>query len=305
MTEETSWCLSGELSLEAAQSLEMVIDRMADERGDFPPTLSYFEQKDSSLWRTEVFFPGAPDYGFITAMLLGAGLTDWDHDIAPLENKDWVSESQKLLAPVEAGRFLIFGSHDSDKKRGDLINIQIDAGQAFGTGKHETTAGCLLAMSEFAESTSPTTALDLGTGSGVLALAAHNLWPECRVTASDIDPIAVRVAEENAIINGASVRTPTSKEAGISFVTADGLSDPNLQDDQPFDVIIANILAGPLIDMAADIAGALSAGGKLVLSGLLVTQEKEVLDAYKARGLVLGGRIEKEDWLALTLTTSD
>jgi len=300
MTEQT-WCLSGELVLEAAQKLELVIELLSDERGDIPPTISYFEQAGLPQWRTEVFFPAAPDYGFINVMLQRAGLTDWDHEIAPMEEKDWVSESQKLLAPVSAGCFLVYGSHDKDKTRPNAINLQIDAGQAFGTGKHETTAACLEALADYATAISPKTVLDLGTGSGVLALAAHRLWPTTCITASDIDPIAVEVSKENVVINAGILRKPGVKTGGIALITATGLDDPAFQEDMPFNLITANILAGPLVDMAPDISDALAKGGRLVLSGLLYTQEKEVLDAYQARGLVSQGRIEKGDWLALTL----
>jgi len=300
MTEQT-WCLTGELPLGAAQKLEIVIEQLADERGEFPPTFSYFEQSDNPLWRTEVYFPSAPDYGFINHMLQKSSLLDWDHEIAPVENKDWVSESQKLLAPVKAGKFLVYGSHDKDKAEADTINLQIDAGQAFGTGKHETTAACLEALTAFETQISPSSVLDLGTGSGVLALAAHRLWPIARVVASDIDPIAVNVSRENLVINKAILRGLGSNQGGIALLVAVGLDDPAFTQDAPFDLITANILAGPLVEMAEDISDALAKNGQLVLSGLLCTQEKEVLDAYEARGLVSQGRIEKGDWLALTL----
>jgi len=300
MTEQT-WSLTGELPLAAAQNLEQVIESLAEERGEFPPTLSYFEQTGSSLWRTEVYFPSAPDYGFINGMLQRAGLVDWDHEIAPIEEKDWVSESQKLLAPVKAGCFLVYGSHDKDKTIDEAINLQIDAGQAFGTGKHETTAACLEALTNFKTTISPETVLDLGTGSGVLALAAHRLWSTARITASDIDPIAVDVSRENIVINKGVARGNGEKTEGIALVVAAGLNDPAFAEDTPFNLITANILAGPLVEMAPDISNALAPDGYLVLSGLLTTQEKEVLDAYKARGLVSQGRIEKGDWLALTL----
>ncbi len=302
MTEQ-SWCLSGELPLAVAEKLETIIGDLADAQGDYPPTLSYFEQDNGNnpLWRVEVFFPSAPDYGLISQMLQQADLLDWEHDIAPLENKDWVSESQKLLQPVEAGCFFVYGSHDAAKAKANTINLQVDAGQAFGTGKHETTAACLETMSACKESLTPATVLDLGTGSGVLALAAHKLWPTARVTASDIDPIAIDVTRENIEINNGVLRQRTDPSAGIKLAVADGLHDEAFSEDRPFNFIVANILAGPLIDMAADITDALASGGTLVLSGLLCTQKKEVLDAYEARGLSIQGRIEKGEWLALKL----
>ena len=299
---DTTWCLSGELPLEAAQTLEQVIEDLADARGDLPPTVSYFDQANSSLWKTEVFFGGAPDYGFINSMLAQANLTNWDHEIAPVPEKDWVSESQKLLAPVRAGCFLVYGSHDKDKANPEAINLQIDAGQAFGTGKHETTAACLEALTAFSATIAPQTVLDLGTGSGVLALAAHRLWPKARVIASDIDPVAVKVAEENIGINQGTLRNANISSGGIALVVAAGLAGSAFKADAPFDLIAANILAGPLVEMAPDITGFLAVGGQLVLSGLLSTQEQTVLEAYEAQGLTFQNKIEKGDWLALTLT---
>jgi len=300
MTEQ-SWCLSGELPLDTAQKLETILEALADMRGDTPPTLSYFEQEKSPLWKVEVFFPGAPDYGIITMMLEQADLLDWDHEITPVEEKDWVSESQKLLQPVEAGCFFVYGSHDADKAKADTINLQVDAGQAFGTGKHETTAACLEIISQCRDTLKPATILDLGTGSGVLALAVHKIWPLARVTASDIDPIAIDVTRENIEINAGTLREAPNQPTGIKLAVADGLHNTAFDEDRPFNFIVANILAGPLIDMAADITDALAPEGTLVLSGLLATQEKEVLDAYKARGLSIQGRIEKGEWLALKL----
>jgi len=298
---EQSWCLSGELELQTAQSLETIVEEIADERGEFPPTISYFEIPGSDVWRVEVYFPGAPDYGFINLMLARSGLMDWHHAIEPVEEKDWVSESQKLLAPVEAGDFLVFGSHDKDKAKESTINLQIDAGQAFGTGKHETTAACLEALTSLKNEIHPSSVLDLGTGSGVLALAAHKLWADSRIVASDIDPIAVDVTSENVVINGGAIRKSGENKPGIALIAAEGLKDPAFNHDMPFDLITANILAGPLIELAGDITDVMANGGKLVLSGLLCTQEKEVLDAYTARGLVSQGRIEKGDWVALVL----
>lgn len=295
------WCLNGELAVERARELEATLELVADERGDFPPTLSYFEQKDSPLWRVEIFFASRPDVDFLDAVLARMGLEDWEHDLAPVEEKDWVSESQKLLAPVEAGRFFVFGSHDADKAKADAINLQIDAGQAFGTGKHETTAACLEVLDDLANTIKPRNMLDLGTGSGVLALAGQKVWPKMRIVASDIDPIAIEVTEENITINDGIPRAIGSGLPGMALVVTEGLDDPAFHGEAPFDLITANILAGPLIDLAPDIEGALAKGGTLVLSGLLATQEKEVLEPYLARGLVSLGRVEKGEWLALTL----
>jgi ribosomal protein L11 methyltransferase len=295
------WCLSGDLPVDKARLLEACLEMVADERGAFAPTLSYFEQKDSPLWRVEVFFAAAPDAGFVDAVLSRAALQDWDCSLDPVEDRDWVSESQKLLAPVEAGRFFVFGSHDADKARAGSINLQIDAGQAFGTGKHETTAACLEVLDRLAESLTPASMLDLGTGSGVLALAGQKVWPGMRIVASDIDPIAVEVTDDNIRVNAGVSRAIGTPGAGMALVVAPGLDDPAFDGEKPFDLITANILAAPLVALAGDITDALASGGTLVLSGLLATQEKEVLEPYQARGLVTLGRVEKGEWLALTL----
>jgi ribosomal protein L11 methyltransferase len=295
------WCLNGELPEARARELEATLEMVADERGEFPPTLSYFEQPGEAEWRVEIFFATQPDSEFLTAVLSRMGLGDWPHELAPVEDKDWVSESQKLLAPVEAGRFFVYGSHDADKAKADAINLQIDAGQAFGTGKHETTAACLEVLDQLADDIRPKTMLDLGTGSGVLALAGQKVWPKMRIIASDIDPIAIEVTAENITVNDGISRQVGSGLPGMAVVVAPGLDDPAFKDEKPFDLITANILAGPLVDLAPDIVDALAKSGTLVLSGLLVTQEKEVLEPYLARGLVSLGRVEKGEWLALVL----
>ncbi|WP_417450764.1 50S ribosomal protein L11 methyltransferase [Kordiimonas sp.] len=296
------WCLKGQLPLERAQKLETLLETMGDERGEFPPTLSYFEQAPGQDWMVEIFFAEQPADTFVDEILKRATLEAWPHEFSRVENKDWVSESQKLLSPVEAGRFFVFGAHDADKARDGAINMQIDAGQAFGTGKHETTAACLEVLDRLAGEINPDTVLDLGTGSGVLALGAHKIWSEAKVVASDIDPIAVEVTDENIEINDGTARAIGDNKAGIATLAADGLDDPAFTYEKPFDLIIANILAGPLIDLSDDITAALANGGTLVLSGLLVSQKKEVLDAYQARGLVSLGRVEKGEWLALTMS---
>lgn len=295
------WCLSGELTIEKARLLEACLEMVSDERGAFAPTISYFEQRDNPFWRVEVFFPEAPEDDFVAAVIARASLEDWSYTLDPVEDRDWVSESQKLLAPVEAGRFFVFGSHDADKSKPDKINLQIDAGQAFGTGKHETTAACLEVLDALANEISPTSMLDLGTGSGVLALAGQKVWPEMRIIASDIDPIAIDVTQDNIRINHGTARAIETSDAGIALITVAGLDAPAFGGEKPFNLITANILAGPLVVLAGDITGALAAGGTLVLSGLLVTHEKEVLEPYLDRGLVSLGRVEKGEWLALTL----
>lgn len=304
MMSERSWKLSGELAVGDAERLEIVLEDLSDLSGLELPTLSRFEQPNSDLWQIDVFFGSQPPDDFVEELLDKAGLFRWQHTFDPVEDRDWVSESQKLLAPVRAGRFLVYGAHDADKIHPDLVNLQVDAGQAFGTGKHETTAACLTLLDAMGDDQAPTNFLDLGTGSGVLALAASRLWPAARGTATDIDPIATDVATRNADINNMPVREVKSAMPGVAFKTADGLNDPDLQSETPYDVIIANILAGPLVAMASDIVAALAPGGVLILSGLLITQQSEVMQAYQEQGLQLIKSEESGEWNALQLAHS-
>jgi ribosomal protein L11 methyltransferase len=305
MTIDT-WCLTLNAPLQKAQALEASLENSPLMEADFPPTLSYFEQPGMDDWKIELFVTDDPDINMLKALLTSSGLDAIDYSFEKLEERDWVSESQKLLKPVEAGRFFIYGSHDADNLPTDTINILIDAGQAFGTGQHETTWACLHTLDSLSNSLQPKSILDLGTGSGVLALGAKNLWPDATILATDIDPIAVEVTIENIAINNAPLgNNPHDK--GIRCVTAEGLEHPVFEEHGPFDLITANILAGPLIDLAPAITNILRPGGTLILSGLLVTQEKEVLDAYIHQGPknTLNwemGRVEKGEWLALKLT---
>lgn len=295
-----NWLLSGELPRANSQALETAVEAASEELGEFPPTVSRFEQAGSELWRVDIYFAGEPASDFINKILEAARLTDWQYDLAAIEERDWVSESQKLLAPVRSGRFLVYGAHDVDKADPSLINLQVDAGQAFGTGKHETTAACLALLDQLADGKPPASYLDLGTGSGVLALAAAKIWPEARGTGSDIDPIATDVAIENASINDVQVRA-LHAAAGVHFLTADGFDHPTLAKETPYELIVANILAGPLIEMAADVAGALAQNGALILSGLLISQKADVLAAYAQQGLGLVAEQEDGEWAALQL----
>ncbi|GHF21174.1 ribosomal protein L11 methyltransferase [Kordiimonas sediminis] len=295
------WCLSGEMTREQAEVLDTLLIEMVYEDDQYPPTLSYFEQPDSEEWKVDLFFTGKPDEQFVSTLLSSAGLSDWSYTSSKVEDRDWVSESQKLLQPVHEGNFYIYGSHDADTVPTGVIALQIDAGQAFGTGQHETTAGCLRLIHDLKDTTAPKRILDLGTGTGVLALAAQNQWQAAQTLATDIDPIAIDVTRENLTVNHQPERKAGETGTGIALAVAEGLDDPVFTSEGPFDLIIANILAAPLIDLSADITASLSKGAHLILSGLLITQKKEVLDAYTARGLETLGRVEKGEWAALLL----
>jgi ribosomal protein L11 methyltransferase len=209
--------------------------------------------------------------------------------VEPLPDQDWIKLSQEGLAPVRAGRFFVYGAHDKGKVPDGVIPLRIEAGMAFGTGHHETTALCLSVLSELAHLPFRKV-LDLGCGTGLLAIAAAKLWKR-PVLASDIDPVAIEVTNENARGNGA---TPW-----VRAVVADGLVHPVLARGAPYDLIIANILAGPLTRLAPEIVAALAPGGRLVLSGLLHNQEAMLLSFYHR--LRLTGRHREGPWSALVL----
>lgn len=193
-----------------------------------------------------------------------------------LPDIDWIAKSLEGLKPVRAGRFLVHGSHDAEKVGPGDIGILIEAGQAFGTGHHGTTAGCLDMIGDVLKSRRVRNALDLGTGSGVLAIAAYRL-ARIPVVATDIDPVAVRVARDNARINGVA--------SGIKFATAPGFHHGIFRENSPFDLIIANILARPLMKLAPELVRHLSDHGTVVLSGILASQRWKVISAYNGAGL--------------------
>ena len=209
-----------------------------------------------------------------------------------LPDVDWVAKSLEGLKPVRAGRFVVHGSHDRDAVRANDIALLIEAGQAFGTGHHGTTAGCLLMLEQLIRTRRPANVLDLGTGSGVLAIAVAKL-AHCPVLATDIDPVATKVAAANARLNGT---------AGlIRFETAAGFGNRAFAEEGPFDLIVANILARPLMRMAPEIAANLAPGGRLVLSGILATQRQMVLAAFRSAGLFHRKTIWRDEWVTMHL----
>jgi ribosomal protein L11 methyltransferase len=231
-------------------------------------------------WLLHAYFeeePDAQDLGLL------ASLADGPPQVERLGDEDWVTRSQAGLKPIRAGRFFVHTpSHEAQD---GAINFQIDAGLAFGTGQHATTAGCLEALDRLERGGQRYTNIaDIGTGTGLLAFAALKLWPEARAIATDIDPIAVEVARDNAAIN----RAPLSDGPGeLLLAVADGMDHPLLAARAPFDLLIANILASPLIDLAPAFANVLAPGGTVLLAGLLDTQAQAVAAAYAAQGLGL------------------
>jgi len=210
--------------------------------------------------------------------------------VEPLPDQDWIRLSQEGLPPVRAGRFFVYGAHDAGQVPHGVIPMRIEAGLAFGTGHHETTALCLSVLSDLARRRAYANVLDLGCGTGLLAIGAAKLWRK-PVLASDIDPVAIEVTDENATGNGVGPL--------VRGVVADGLINPVLAASVPYDLIIANILAGPLTRLMPQIVNALAPGATLVLSGLLHNQEGLILSFY--RGLRFLGRHRQGPWSALVL----
>lgn len=220
-------------------------------------------------------------------------------DIEFIAPADWVTLSQSGLEPVSAGRFFVHTALHADAVPDGAIAFQIEAGQAFGTGQHETTTGCLMTLDRIRrEGGRFKDIADIGTGTGLLAFAALKLWPGANVIASDIDPVAIEVARENADSNAIQLGTRTG---AVELVTAAGMAHRSLRRRAPFDLIIANILAGPLIDLAPVLSNALAPGGTLILAGLLDHQAEAVASAYRQRGLRLAGSVVRGEWPTLRL----
>ena len=232
----------------------------------------------------EALYTEAPDAAYLSR-IVGREIT-----VAPLPDQDWIRLSQEGLPPVRAGRFFVYGAHDAGTVPHGVIPMKIEAGLAFGTGHHETTALCLGALSDIARQRQFFNVLDLGCGTGLLAIGAAKLWKR-RVLASDIDPIAVEVTRDNAKANGVGPL--------VTALTAEGLTNPILANAAPYDLLIANILAGPLTQLAPAIQRVLAPGAVLLLSGLLTNQEKLVTSFYQSLRFV--GARRSGPWSALVL----
>lgn len=248
---------------------------------DAPPTLLTDEPDPAKPddWLLHAYFAGEPEPEWLARLGTMASGTPV---VERLPDTDWVTLSQAGLEPVVAGRFHVATRDHAHERRAGQIGLVIDAGLAFGTGQHATTSGCLRALDRLARTRRFANILDVGTGTGVLAFAAANLWRRARVTASDIDPVAAVVARANARVN----RLRLGSGAGrIDIFAANGVRDRRIGARAPYDLIIANILAQPLVDLASAIVAKLAPGGVVVLAGLLDTQAVRVAAAYQARGL--------------------
>ncbi len=257
-----------------------------------PSGVGVFELEDGSgLWEVGGYFTEPPDGAGLA--LLEAAFGAKPFAVSELPETDWVAKVRRELAPVRAGRFFVYGSHDADKVPEDTIPLLIEAAMAFGTGHHGTTLGCLLALEELAEAGfKASNTVDIGCGTAVLAMAAARLWPEL-VLASDIDQVAVDVAEANVLANGL--------EGRVQCIEAAGFDHAELGAKTPFDLIFANILKGPLIALAPDMAANLESGGKAILSGILNEQADDVIAHYARSGINLVQRREIGEWTTLIL----
>lgn len=274
------------------------------ESGDlFPyakqPPVIVADEPDSSepnRWKLHIYFAEQPTTQDL--ILLRRLTTSTDPQIEQLQDADWVTISQAGLEPIRAGRFLVHTPAHREAATQDDIAFEIDAGLAFGTGQHATTAGCLEALDRLKrEGRIFANIADIGTGTGLLAFAAMALWPSARTIATDIDPIAIAVSVDNAGING----IPLGQGSGeLLLAVVDGMESPLLAERAPFDLLIANILARPLIDLAPAFAAAVSPRAVLILAGLLDTQAEAVAAAYEAEGVRLVDRGAGE-WRVLQL----
>ncbi len=279
--------LSGDL----AETLSEALNELAA-----AVSLHNLESADGDNWTIALTTTGPPDMDgiFRCLELAQPGFIDRNAITAePLPEKDWLRHVHDNFPPIKIGGFFIYGAHYKGPRPENLIPLQIDAATAFGSGEHETTQGCLQAFDGLKENHAFKNALDMGCGSGILAIAMVKLWPDIRVTAIDIDPESVVVTERHAAMNAATGK--------IEAQAGDGYLAPLALQNAPYDIVAANILADPLIMMAPALASALRAGGVCVLSGLLARQEADVVTAHEKQGLKLVRTEKIGNWRALVL----
>ena len=252
-------------------------------------TYSIIEEDEArDVWRIDAFPNDEDEAAALRAHLAGYGDLKVTSD--KLADADWLAMALSGLPPVRAGRFFVYGVHDRGRAPSNAVNLRIEAGAAFGTGHHGTTVGCLLAYDQLLKRHGFGRVLDVGAGTGVLAIAAARTGSR-RAVGTDIDRVSVRIARENAKVNAAPAR----------FVHANGLAHRAVAVDAPYDLVFANILARPLVRLSRDIAVALKPGGIAILSGLLRSQARTVLAAYLSKGFRLERRLGRDAWMTLVL----
>jgi len=268
---------------------------------DRPPVLmtSEAEPDNEHSWRLDAYFEGRPSQAAIRLLRSlvpsAAGVKPM---VEQLPDEDWVTLSQQGLEPVTAGRFHV-RNLSSDPAAPGHVNFLIEASRAFGTGQHETTAGCLIMLDRMRRiGMRFGNVADIGTGTGLLAFAALHLWSHAYATASDIDPVAVEISAANAAVNGVALG---KGQGQLALYAAAGVDHPAIATRAPYDLLIANILAGPLIELAPSLCAMVEEGGTILLAGLLQEQADAVLAAYRAQGMRLAERTDRGDWPTLRL----
>lgn len=286
----TTWtALTTVAGREPAEQLGLALERL----DPAPTAVGVFEIEDASgLWEIGAYFTEAPDETSLALLTAMVGAADFT--VSEVPETDWVAHVRRELAPVEAGRFFVYGSHDADRVPAGSVPLLIEASMAFGTGHHGTTLGCLRAFDQLLTGeTAFTRVADIGCGTAVLAMAAARVL-EHVVVASDIDPQAVDVARANAEANDLSDQVRVVEAAGFAHDALAG----------PFDLVFANILKGPLIALAHDLTARLAPGGFAILSGILAEQAEDVLSHYASAGNNLVRQDQIGDWVTLTLQKS-
>jgi ribosomal protein L11 methyltransferase len=270
-----------------------VVDVLSEIFFDGETPVAAFERQDGR-WDVAVHFAQAPDQALVREIVANATSAEIAGTVAfdTVEARDWVKASLQDLVPVPAGRFVVHGGHDRDRVPSNKLGIEIEAALAFGTGHHGTTRGCLLLLDHVLKARRPARVLDLGTGTGVLAIAAARALHR-GVLASDIDPPSVVVARDNARLNGAGGR--------VQVIRATGFAALGFAAHKPFDLVLANILANPLRQLAGPMSRHLATRAQVILSGLLNHQAGAVIAAYRARGLVPVRHLKIEGWSSLLL----
>lgn len=257
-----------------------------------PTGVGVFEIEDGSgLWEVGAYFIEEPDVAGLALLAVAFGAKPFV--VSELPETDWVAKVKRELTPVRAGRFFVYGSHDADQVPDGVEALLIEAAMAFGTGHHGTTQGCLRALDRLDnDGVVCKNVIDVGCGTAVLAMGAARIWPN-PVLASDIDQVAVDVAEANVRVNDLTDR--------VICLEAAGFDNPGIRARAPFDLVFANILKGPLIDLSPDMAASLTPGGYAILSGILNEQADDVIEVYAQNGINLINREEIGEWTTLTL----
>jgi ribosomal protein L11 methyltransferase len=281
------WSIRLKLAGKPAEDARLALETALEPFGE---AMSSFETDNGKGWLIEIICQAKPAARNVTAALKPFGRHK--AEIGRVPDKDWLAESRRGLPEFRAGPFFFYGSHFKGKVPKNLIGLEIDAGMAFGTGRHETTRGCLLAVARLAKTRKFKKPLDVGTGTGILAFGIARLC-NVNVLAGDNDADAVRVSRENAKVNQLAKQ--------VRILRSDGYRAKAIRDGAPYDLVTANILANPLIQLAPDLARVLAKDGRAVLSGLLREQEKDVLQAHEAAGLALDFRLRLGDWSVLVL----